>query len=198
VSETNAVADTRILVIPGSLRRASLNKALGRAAAEVAPPLVAVDVADLAGIPLYDDDVYAQGMPEAVAALRRRVAEADAVLIVTPEYNFSYPGVLKNAIDWLSRGKDQPFRGKPTAMASVAAGALGGIRAQVALREVLHYLETDTLERPELVVGGANGKFDASGKLTDEPTRAQLAKVVAAIAERVARSRALQAVHVPA
>ena len=188
---TKELADTRILVIPGSLRRGSLNKALGRAAAEVAPSHVSVELADLAGIPLYDDDVYAQGTPAAVATLRQRVAEADAVLIVTPEYNFSFPGVLKNAIDWLSRGKDQPFRGKPTALASVAAGALGGIRAQVALREVLHYLETDTLARPELVVGHANAKFDPDGRLADEPTRTQLTKLVVAIGERVARRRAL-------
>lgn len=189
---THATDPIRILAIPGSLRRASLNRALARAASELAPQGVSVEIADLHGIPLFDDDLYAQGMPEAAAALRQKVAAADAVWIVTPEYNFSYPGVLKNAIDWLSRGKDQPFRGKPVAMASVSMGALGGIRAQVALREVLHYLETDTLDRPEVVVGQAGTKFDAAGRLTDEPTRAHVAKLVAAIAERVTRRRAIE------
>jgi chromate reductase len=123
-------------------------------------------------VPVFDGDLLAQGLPPAVAALRERIRRADGVLIVTPEYNFSVPGGLKNVLDWLSRGEDQPWPFKPVAIASASGGPLGGARMQYDLRKVLLYLNALVLAKPEVFIGMAHSKFEAAtGRCTDEGTR---------------------------
>src|SRR5215470_8780267 len=129
---------------------------------------------DLRGIPLYDGDVEAAGFPERVLRFRDRIADADALLIVTPEYNYSMSGVLKNAIDWASRPPDQPFRGKPVAIAGASMGGFGTARAQYHLRQTCVYLDMHPLNTPEVFVSTAHQKVDSAGRLTDEPARTAL------------------------
>ncbi|TCP14894.1 chromate reductase [Crenobacter luteus] len=178
----------RVLGLAGSLRQASYNRALLRAAVELAPPEVALSVADIGAIPLYNEDVYEQGFPEPVIALREAIRRAEAVLIVTPEYNYSVPGVLKNAIDWVSRPPEQPFDGKPVAIMGASPGMFGSARAQYHLRQTLVSLNARPMSKPEVMVASAHQKFDAHGKLADETTArfvtAQL-EALAAWARRV-------------
>jgi len=178
------MAAIRILVIPGALRRASFNRALARAALERMPAGAEASLFELHGVPLYDGDVEAAGFPPGVAALRAAIAGANGVLIVTPEYNYSVPGVLKNAIDWASRGPDQPLRRKTVAIAGASNGGFGSARAQLALRQVLAALDARVLNRPELMVSTAQEKFDADLKLVDEKTRTTLGKLVDALVAR--------------
>lgn len=172
----------KILGFAGSLREGSYNRALLRAAAEVAPEDVEVVAFDLRGIPLYDGDVEQRGFPEVVVAFKREIRDADAVLVVTPEYNWSFPGVLKNALDWATRpAGDNPFRGKPVAVMGASTGAWGTLRAQLHLRQVLASLEARQLHRPEVLVTHARDKFDAQGCLVDEATRARVRELLAAL-----------------
>jgi chromate reductase len=173
----------KVLGISGSLRKASFNTALLRAAKQLAPAGMSIEEHSLAEIPLYDEDVRRLGYPPAVQALRQAVAAADALLFVTPEYNYSVPGVLKNAIDWVSRPPDQPFAGKPVALMSASEGARGGARAQYHLRQICVFVDLHALNKPELFVGRAAEKFNASLELSDEPTR----KAVTALLESLAR-----------
>jgi chromate reductase len=175
------MSPVKILAIPGSLRRASFNRALARAAAELAPAGVTVEVTELNGIPVYDDDVNAAGPPPEVLALKARIAGADAVFIATPEYNHGVPGVLKNAIDWTSRGGNQPWKGKPVAIAGASNGGFGTVRAQLALRPTLGCLDARVLANPQVHVAFAQDKIDAEGRLTDEKTRENLRKLLAAL-----------------
>jgi len=172
----------RVLGISGSLRKASFNTAVLRAAVELAPPGMTVETADLRAIPLYDEDVRAAGLPDAVQTLREAIAAADALLIVTPEYNFSIPGVLKNAIDWASRPPNQPFAGKPLAIMGASGGGGGTMRAQYHLRQVAVFLDLHPLNKPEVFVRSAQDKVDASGTLTDEATRKVIAEQLVALA----------------
>jgi chromate reductase len=162
---------TRLLGISGSLRRKSYNTAALRVAMSLAPEGVFFDTFDLGSLPLYNDDVRVEGYPPPVASLRELIAAADGVLIVTPEYNYSVTGVLKNAIDWASRPPEQPFDGKPIALMGASGGALGTARAQYHLRQMFIFLNAHMLNRPEVMIGGAPSKFDAEGKLTDQATR---------------------------
>jgi len=180
----------RILGISGSLRRGSYNSAALRAAQELAPRDMRIDSADIASIPLYNEDVKQQGFPPPVEELRRRVKEADGVLLVTPEYNYSIPGVLKNAIDWVSRPPEQPFDGKPIAIMGASPSALGTGRAQYHLRQCFVFLNGLVLNRPEVMIAQAQNKFDAEGKLTDQTTRDFLAAMLTAFAAWVRRVRA--------
>jgi chromate reductase len=173
-----------VLGISGSLRKASFNTALLRAAIELAPEGMKIEAASIADIPLYDEDLrQAGGTPPPVAALRAAIAHADALLIASPEYNFSIPGVLKNAIDWASRPPDQPFAGKPVALMSASNGMLGGARAQYHLRQTFVYLDMHPLNKPEVFVSRASDKIGANGVLTDEPTR----QVIRALLEALSR-----------
>jgi len=178
-----------ILGISGSLRRGSLNTAALRAAAELAPEGVTVTIHEgLREIPPYDDDLKAEsGFPAAVEALSAAIRAADAVMIATPEYNYSVSGVLKNAIDWVSRVPDQPFDAKPVAILGAAPGLLGTARAQYDLRKMFVYLNGFVLNKPEVMIMGAGGKFDAEGRLTDEATRKILGQQVAALRDWAAR-----------
>ena len=173
----------RVFGFAGSLRQGSLNKALLAAARELAPAGMAVEVFDLAGVPLYDDDLRRDGLPDAVAALRAGIAAADAVLIATPEYNFSFSGVVKNAIDWASRPPDQPFAGKPIAILGASPSRLGTARAQYQLRQCFVFLDGRVMNRPEMMLGGAREAFDDSGRLVEEGARQQLAAFLAALAD---------------
>lgn len=171
-----------ILGISGSLRSGSYNSAALRAAIELAPVDVSITTAGIGHLPLYDDDVRTAGMPAAVEQLRSRIAAADAVLIVTPEYNYSVPGVLKNAIDWISKTQPQPFNGKPVAIMGASQGTLGTARAQYHLRQILVSQNALVLSRPEVMIASAQTRFDAAGVLTDAATREHIAKLVAALA----------------
>jgi chromate reductase, NAD(P)H dehydrogenase (quinone) len=161
----------RILGIAGSLRRGSFNVATLRTAQELAPSGVTIDIFDITPIPLYNEDVRQQGFPTPVEDLRARIKSADGLLIVTPEYNYSIPGVLKNAIDWASRPPEQPFDGKPIGLMGASAGMFGTGRAQYHLRQCFVFLNGLVMNRPEVMIPAAQTKFDANGKLTDQPTR---------------------------
>jgi chromate reductase len=177
----------RILGISGSLRRDSQNSSLLRAAAELLPPgdeLVLWD--GLRDVPPYDQDDDVEPAPAAVAELRRAVADADAVLIATPEYNSSVPGALKNALDWASRPlATNSFRGKPVAVIGSSAGVFGAVWAQAELRKVLGAMGARVAE-VELAVGRASEKFDAEGELVDDEIRQQLRDAVATLAATAA------------
>ena len=165
-------AVTRILAISGSLRERSYNRALLRAAEELAPPGVEIEEFDLSPIPFYDGDVEAAGDPASVVALRAAVAEADGVLIATPEYNRGTSGVLKNAIDWLSRpALASVLRWKPVAIMGASTGRGGTRRAQQQVRDALLYPGAIVLEEPEVALPVAWEHFDEDGRLVDEKTR---------------------------
>jgi chromate reductase len=161
----------RILGISGSLRKASFNAALLRANVELAPPGVEIEIADISAFPLYNEDVRGAGLPAPVEKLRTQIARADGLLFVTPEYNYSVPGVLKNAIDWASRPPNQPFAGKPTGIQGASFGVGGTMRAQYHLRQMAVFLDMHILNKPEVFVRGAGEKFDKEGHLVDEETR---------------------------
>ena len=168
----------RVAGIPGSLREASLNKGLLRAAAEVAPAGMEIQIyTGLGDIPPYNDDVFTKGDPATVADLKAFISGADAILIATPEYNYGVPGVLKNAIDWASRpsGKSVLNR-KPAAIMGCSQGLGGTIRAQHALRQTFVFTETHVMLQPEIKIPSAAALFDSSAKLTDENTRQHVKK----------------------
>ncbi len=154
-----------------------------RAAIELAPESMAIDAFDIAPIPLYNEDVYKQGFPPVVQALREKIAAADAILFVTPEYNYSVPGVLKNAIDWASRPPDQPFQGKPAAIMGASNGMFGTARSQYHLRQICVTLDIRPINRPEVMIGHAQDKFDKEGRLTDEMTRKFIKDLLVGLAE---------------
>jgi chromate reductase, NAD(P)H dehydrogenase (quinone) len=180
----------KVLAISGSLRTDSFNTRLVRAARELAPDGMTIDMTDLAPLPLYNDDVRAAGYPPAVAAFREAIRAADALLIATPEYNYSVSGVLKNAIDWASRPPDQPLAGKPLAIMGASGGLSGTMRAQYHLRQIAVFVDLLPLNKPEVMVRSAADKFDASGALTDEDTRIHVRKLLEALAAWTGRLRA--------
>lgn len=178
------MADTLSWVgICGSLRRDSLNRALLRVAGTLLPEGVALAPRDLADIPLYNGDVEAQGLPAPVVALREAIRAADGVLLVTPEYNHGVPGVLKNAVDWVSRGKDQPLAGKPLALISASNGGFGGARAQLHWLPTLAVLGTQWMHKPEFYLSNAGSAFTPEGGLADERTRENLRRLLSAFAD---------------
>ena len=158
----------KVLGISGSLRKASYNSMALRAAQKLAPAGTTLEIADISQIPLFNDDVRAAGEPAAVSALKAQIRAADAVLIVTPEYNFSIPGVLKNTLDWMSRPPEPPFGGKPVAIMGAATGPVGTARVQYHLRQVLVFLDTFTVNKPEVFISNCASKFNEQGELTDE------------------------------
>jgi chromate reductase, NAD(P)H dehydrogenase (quinone) len=171
-----------VLGISGSLRRASLNRALLRAAVSLAPAGLTIEITDLHGIPSYNFDDEA-ALPDSVAELKRRIRAADAVLIATPEYNYSIPGVLKNAVDWAARPLgDSAWESKPVAVMGASISSQGTSRAQYHLRQTLTALNCYTLNRPEALIGQADRKFDAAGNLSDEKTRELISELLVALA----------------
>lgn len=175
--------DLKVLGISGSLRAQSFNSGALRAAQDLVPGGMTVEIADIAGVPLYSGDVEAEGMPEAVTGLRGRVANADGLLIATPEYNYSVPGVLKNVIDWVSRPPDQPFHGKPIAILGASRGGSGTMRAQYHLRQPFVFLNGLIMNRPELMISGSPDLFDEESNLTDQATRERLSAFLEAFAD---------------
>ena len=161
----------KVLGICGSLRKGSYNRMALKVAAESLPPGMTLETFDIGTLPLYNDDVRAAGYPKPAAELRARIKAADALLFVTPEYNYSISGVLKNAIDWGSRPPDQPFDGKPVAIMGASGGPVGTARAQYHLRQMCVFLNMFPVNKPEVMIGLAQNKFDAEGKLMDETTR---------------------------
>ena len=170
-----------ILGFAGSLRKGSYNKAVLRAATELLPQNTTLEIFDLEGIPPFNQDMETSP-PAIVKDFKSKIRSADAVLIATPEHNYSVPGVLKNAIDWASRPYgDNSFQGKPVAIMSASTGMLGGARAQYHLRQIFVFLDMQPLNRPEVFVTFANKKIDEQGKFTDETGRTLIKELVNAL-----------------
>jgi chromate reductase len=177
-----------VLGFSGSLRTGSYNTALLHTARELAPQGMEIETFDLSGIPLYNADVEKQGMPPAVVAFRERLAAADALLIATPEYNFSVSGVLKNAIDWASRSPDSPLTDKPLAMMG-AGGRFGTLRAQLHLRDIVMHNNMQPLNNPQVTIARAWEHFDDEGRLTDERSRKAVRDLLAGLYDWTLRLR---------
>jgi chromate reductase len=182
------VDETRILGFAGSLRGASYNRGLIRAAVDVAPAGTVVEVFELGDIPLYNKDVEDAGEPVSVVAFKDAMARADALLVATPEYNHGVPGVLKNAIDWASRPRvTSPLRDKPIAVLGASPGRGETARAQAQLRDSFVFTGGCVMPLPELLVGGAASHFDLDGNLTDPELRASLVELIEALRRWTAR-----------
>ncbi len=182
--------NVRVCAFCGSLRKASFNRMALRAAEELAPEGMSFEACDIGEIPLYNEDVRQQGFPPSVERAREMVRAASAVLFVTPEYNYSFSGALKNAIDWISRPPDHPFAGKPAAIMGASPSMQGTSRAQYQLRQVCIYLNMFPVNQPEVMIAAADKKFDAGGRLTDEGTRKIKARLMQALADWTKRLEA--------
>jgi chromate reductase, NAD(P)H dehydrogenase (quinone) len=177
----------KILSFAGSLRKGSYNKALLYAASELVPVQTDLEIFDLNGIPLFNQDLEGS-VPDAVTEFKKKIRAADALLIATPEHNFSIPGVLKNAIDWASRPHgDNSFEGKPVAIISASTGMLGGARAQYQLRQSFVFLNMYPINKPEIFVSFAGQKFDSEGRLTDSKTSELIAELLVSLVAWVKR-----------
>jgi chromate reductase len=169
---------TKILGIAGSLRKNSYNKALLRTAADLMPENTAFETFDLEGIPPFNQD-HEEQPPQKVKEFKAKIREADALLIATPEYNYSMPGVLKNAIDWASRSpNDNSFDGKPVAIMGASTGMIGTARAQYHLRQCLVFLNMFPINRPEVMISHAAEKTDQNGTIKDEKTKQLIAQLI--------------------
>ncbi|MGH7413164.1 MAG: NADPH-dependent FMN reductase [Candidatus Rokuibacteriota bacterium] len=183
--------DTKILGIAGSLRQASFNRWALKAAQSLVPAGASLDVFELDGIPPYNQD-HEKQPPARVAELKSRVRAADAILFCTPEYNYSVPGVLKNAIDWASRPYgDSAWQGKPVAVMGASVGMLGSARAQYHLRQSFVFLNMYPVNQPEVLIANAAQRFNERGELTDETSRELIRKLLAELVawtKRLAKS----------
>ena len=181
----------RIVAFAGSLRRGSFNRALLRAAQELAPQGMEIDLMEIGDLPFYNADVEAQGDPPSVTAYKAALGDADGLLIATPEYNDGIPGVLTNAIDWGSRLPGRaPVSGKPVALMGASPSRIGTARAQLHLRQLLSHVHARVLPPPELLIASAHERFDKSLRLTDESTRDVLAKLLQRFERWIVRERA--------
>jgi chromate reductase len=172
----------RLIAIPGSLRRASINRKLLHVMSGLVPAGMTLEVHDLLDVPPFNEDVEAEGIPPAVQALRDAVAGAQGLLISTPEYNAGVPGVLKNGLDWLSRPpRRSVLDGKPVGIVGASPGTLGTARAQPQLRQLFVFTNSPVMMQPEVFVTSAYAKFDEMGKLTDDKTREALIRYLAAL-----------------
>jgi chromate reductase len=173
---TTVASEFNVVGFAGSLRRGSYNRALLRAATELAPPALHIVIHELDEIPLYNADIEAAGAPPSVLQLGNAVRQADGLLIATPEYNHGVPGVLKNTIDWLSRPpRTSALNGKVAALMGASPGMTGTARGQSQLRQAFVFTNTYALLQPEVLIGGAHEKFDADGHLVHAATRDFLA-----------------------
>ncbi len=171
----------KILAICGSLRKESFNKGALRAAIEVAPKGIEIETFDIGVLPLSNQD-FEKKMPKVALDFKEKIKNADAILFVTPEYNYSISGVLKNAIDWSSRPYgDNSWEAKPAAIMGVGVGPKGTVRAQIHLRQMFIFLNIFALNRPEVMID-ATGKFDENGNLTDEETKDRISELLKALA----------------
>ena len=156
--------------ISGSLRKGSYNTMLLKAAYRLLPEGTTMEIVEIGNLPLYNDDLQSAALPEPVSAFKEKLSAADGFVFASPEYNYSVPGTLKNAIDWASRGKDSPLVGKPVALMGATQGMWGTVRMQVAFRPIFQFLNMVPVNKPEVLIGQAQNKFDADGNLIDEPT----------------------------
>ncbi len=171
-----------ILGIAGSLRKASCNRAVLSAAQQLAPKDSPIEIFDLEGIPVFNQD-NEDPAPARVAEFKKKIRTTDAILFVTPEYNYSIPGPLKNAIDWASRPYgDNAWDGKPVAMMGASPGMLGTARAQYHLRQCFVFLNMYPLNKPEVMINNCTERFDEQGNLSDEDTREHIRKLIHALA----------------
>ena len=174
----------------GSLRKASFNRMALNAFIERLPAGTSAQIIEI-DWPLYNADIQAQGFPDKVQAAQKAMIEADGLVLVTPEYNYGPSGVLKNAIDWLSRMTPQPFAAKPIAMFGASGGILGTARAQYQLRQIMVFLDGRPVNKPEVMIGAAQTRF-VDGKLTDEATGKLLAELGASLVLAVRHARAIK------
>jgi len=180
----------KVVAFCGSLRKASFNRMALNAFIERLPAGTSAQIIEI-DWPLYNADIQAQGFPDKVQAAQKAMIEADGLVLVTPEYNYGPSGVLKNAIDWLSRMTPQPFAAKPIAMFGASGGVLGTARAQYQLRQIMVFLDGRPVNKPEVMIGAAQGRF-ADGKLTDEATGKLLAELGASLVLAVRHARAIK------
>lgn len=172
----------KVLAFAGSLRKGSYNKSLIRAAVELAPPTMAIEIYDLEGIPPFNQDIE-NNPPAKVVEFKEKIRSADALLIATPEYNYSVSGVLKNAIDSASRPKEgNPLEGKPVAIMSASTGRFGGARAQMHLRHCFVFLDMHAINDPQVMLSDAPNNVDANGRVTNEKTRQLVRQLLEALA----------------
>ena len=177
--------EIKILGIVGSLRKDSYNRFALKAAQELVPDGAVLSLIELYDIPVFDQD-NEMALPATVLEFKRRILDADAILFATPEYNYSLPGGLKNAIDWASRPHgESAWTGKPAAMMGASVGSLGTARAQYHLRQILVTLNMPVVNQPEVMIGNAAQQFDQNGRLTDEPTRQCIQKLLGALVQLV-------------
>lgn len=170
--------EIKIVGIAGSLRKGSFNKKALIAAKELLPEGSNLEIVDISNLPFFNEDVESVGVPKEVVAFKNKLEMADAILIATPEYNYSIPGVLKNALDWASRGNILPLSKKPLAIISASMSVLGGARVQYHLRQVCVSLDALVLNKPEVFIMKAHEKFDDKGTLIDDYTRNAISKLV--------------------
>lgn len=177
----------KILGIAGSLRRESFNKSALRAATQLVPEGASIEIYDIDGFPGFNQDDE-QNPPSKVVEFKKKIREAEAILFVTPEYNYSVPGALKNAIDWASRPYgDSAWSGKPAAIMGASIGSIATARAQYHLRQMFVFLNMYAVNQPEVMIGAAHDKFDAEGNLTDETTKGLIRKLLENLVEEVGR-----------
>lgn len=183
-TQASTPADLQVGVLVGSLRRGSFNRMVAQSLPALAPAGMRIALLpSIAQIPLYDQDLFDAGIPPAVSALAQAIGDTRAVIIVTPEYNYSVPGALKNALDWLSRLPSKPLSGLNVALQSASMGALGGVRAQYHLRQVLVALNAQVMNLPEVLIGNVDKKVDAAaGRLTDEASLGFMRQQLVALA----------------
>src|SRR5688500_7467044 len=183
------MSEVKILGIAGSLRKGSYNRALIRVAQQLLPPGATMETFDLLGIPPFNEDDE-KNVPQKVSDFKAAIRRADAILFATPEYNYSVPGVLKNAIDWASRPYgDSAWMGKTAAIIGASLGRMGSARAQYHLRQSCVYLDLNVINQPEVMVGNASEMFDAAGNLTHQSSRESLGELLQAL---VARTRLIR------
>jgi chromate reductase, NAD(P)H dehydrogenase (quinone) len=182
------MAEMKFVGFAGSLRRASYNRGLIRAAVDLSPTGITIEVFDISDLPLYNQDIEDAGEPAAVVAFKQALARADALLVATPEYNHGVPGVLKNAIDWASRPRvTSPLRDKAVAVMGASPGHGSTARAQAQLRDAFVFTGACVMPLPELLVGGAGDHFDREGNLTDPAVRASLVELIDSLRAWTAR-----------
>ena len=180
----------KLLGFAGSLRKGSYNRALLHAAIEAAPPEVSVMTTEIGDIPLYNTDLDTDSPPNPVRRFKEQIASADGLLIATPEYNYSIPGGLKNALDWASRpAASSVLKGKPIGIMGASGGRFGTVRAQLALRQVFLFTESHVMLKPEMLLPNATQYFDDDGTLDDDDTRERLVRYMSALANWTRRMR---------
>lgn len=184
---TATESNLNVLGIAGSLRRGSFNRALIRAAVELAPDGMTIETFDLNPLPFFNADIEEQGDPLSVVEFKQAIQNADALLFSTPEYNYGLPGVLKNALDWASRPPESPLNGKPAAIMGASPGRTGTARSQLQLRQTLQSTRSPVMPGPEVLVAGAHELVNEEGVLIDDKTRQYVAKLLESLVQWVPR-----------